>query len=429
MNLAIITPLPPQQTGIVDYAIGLVSGLKSEGFNIDLFTNIDIGYIADLHEFKIFNIHSINTDCLENYDLVIFHMGNNGDFHLYMLALLKKYGGIVHLHDLVLHHLVARLTYGENNPLAYYEIVEEWYGYKVRSLIEKMILTGALPWETELVTDLPLFAECLQYADGCIVHSKYAQDEIVNTFPALPVYRVDQLYPINIQEDQRVPGKSVSIGVFGRVDPHKRVDVIIKVLAQLKKENSQRDFHLIIVGSIDAQCEYLHSMITNCDLDNNVRITGRVSKEEFQTFFADIDLLIALRYPTMGETSAVVMQALQRAIPVIVNDVGWYRELPAQINKISIDHPERDLADILRDLIDNRQTLIDLQRQSVEFRDNHLEFNLSIQQYGDILKKCYRTRMNSVLYKQLAPVFNDLNCLYEPALYTPALKRLIDVFN
>ncbi|RKX23950.1 MAG: hypothetical protein DRP47_12090, partial [Candidatus Zixiibacteriota bacterium] len=127
MNLAIVTPLPPQQTGIADYAIGLVNGLRGEDFNIDLFTNIETGSIAELSNFKIFNLNSIDTDCLEDYDLVIFHMGNNVDFHLYMLELLKKYGGIVHLHDLVLHHLVARLTYGEDNPLAYYEKIAEWY--------------------------------------------------------------------------------------------------------------------------------------------------------------------------------------------------------------------------------------------------------------------------------------------------------------
>jgi len=430
MNLAIVTPLPPQQTGIVDYAIGLVNGLRDEGFNIDLFTNIETGPIAELSKFKIFNLNLIDTaDCLEDYDLVIFHMGNNGDFHLYMLELLEKYGGIVHLHDLVLHHLVARLTYGEDNAPAYYDKIAQWYGYRVRYLIEKMISNGVLPWETELVTDLPLFAECLQYAEGCIVHSEYAQEKIVNTFPELPTYRVDQLYPMDIPEHQHVPGKSLCIGVFGRVDPHKRVDVIIKVLAQLKEENPQRDFHLVIVGSIDIQCEYLYNMINNCNLDSHVKITGRVSNEEFQTLFADIDVLIALRYPTMGETSAVVMQALQRAIPVIVNDIGWYHELPSLVNKISIDHPEEDLLVVLRELVDHRQALIDLQARSVKYRDEHLEYAKSIQQYGTILRQFSRVRMNSVLYKQLAPIFNDLTYLHDPVVYTPVLKRLVDVFT
>ncbi len=40
------------------------------------------------------------------------------------------------------------------------------------------------------------------------------------------------------------------------------------------------------------------------------------------------DACVSLRYPTMGETSGVVVRALALGTPLVVSDVGWFAELP-----------------------------------------------------------------------------------------------------
>jgi glycosyltransferase involved in cell wall biosynthesis len=43
---------------------------------------------------------------------------------------------------------------------------------------------------------------------------------------------------------------------------------------------------------------------------------------------AGSDVLVNLRYPTMGETSGSVIRALSLGKPSVVSDVGWFAELP-----------------------------------------------------------------------------------------------------
>ena len=46
------------------------------------------------------------------------------------------------------------------------------------------------------------------------------------------------------------------------------------------------------------------------------------------SLMAACDVLVNLRYPTMGETSGSVIRALGLAKPLLVSDVGWFSELP-----------------------------------------------------------------------------------------------------
>jgi glycosyltransferase involved in cell wall biosynthesis len=56
---------------------------------------------------------------------------------------------------------------------------------------------------------------------------------------------------------------------------------------------------------------------------------------------AACDVLVNLRYPTMGETSGSVIRALSLGKPLIVSDVGWFRELPDDVVlKVPVDDVE-----------------------------------------------------------------------------------------
>ena len=49
---------------------------------------------------------------------------------------------------------------------------------------------------------------------------------------------------------------------------------------------------------------------------------------DFISWIAAADVLVNLRYPTVGETSATALRGLAAGRPVIVSDHGWYAELP-----------------------------------------------------------------------------------------------------
>jgi glycosyltransferase involved in cell wall biosynthesis len=46
---------------------------------------------------------------------------------------------------------------------------------------------------------------------------------------------------------------------------------------------------------------------------------------------ADCDVCVNLRWPTMGETSGMVLRALSLGKPLVVTDAGWFSELPDSV--------------------------------------------------------------------------------------------------
>ncbi|MDP3464506.1 MAG: hypothetical protein Q8R86_01900, partial [Sulfuricurvum sp.] len=104
LNIAMVTPWPPQNTGIADYAFELAESLSLDGNTIHIITEVE-------NPKKLDNITFITPEefskKFDGYDNIIYHLGNNSSFHIYQIYLLKLTGGIVHLHDLVLHYLMA----------------------------------------------------------------------------------------------------------------------------------------------------------------------------------------------------------------------------------------------------------------------------------------------------------------------------------
>jgi glycosyltransferase involved in cell wall biosynthesis len=59
------------------------------------------------------------------------------------------------------------------------------------------------------------------------------------------------------------------------------------------------------------------------------------------SLMAACDVLVNLRYPTMGETSGSVIRALSLGKPLLVSDVGWFSELPDDaVLKVPVDEHE-----------------------------------------------------------------------------------------
>jgi glycosyltransferase involved in cell wall biosynthesis len=66
-----------------------------------------------------------------------------------------------------------------------------------------------------------------------------------------------------------------------------------------------------------------------------------VPEQRMWSLMAACDVLVNLRYPTMGETSGSVIRALALGKPLIVSDVGWFSELPDDaVLKVPVDDYE-----------------------------------------------------------------------------------------
>src|SRR6185295_4144049 len=83
--------------------------------------------------------------------------------------------------------------------------------------------------------------------------------------------------------------------------------------------------------------------------------TGYVDEADFGAYFAAVDRLVNLRYPSAGETSGTLIRAFEAGKPVAVSDYAQFAEYPDDcVVKIPFGDGEIDaLADFfLRDLPD-----------------------------------------------------------------------------
>ena len=248
-NLALITPWPPQASGIADYAFDLAIGLSQQGANITVFTD-ERTPVAPGHDVRVLHISQFGGP--DPYEHVIYQMGNHPRFHSAMIPLLAKYGGIVHLHDMVLQHLIAFYTCGQGNRRLYAQLLLHWYGQEtLDAFLAWNDAHRRLFWESDRITETPLFEPVLRFAQGCIVHSRFAQQRVQQRLPGLACQVIPQIYR-NTEVVQPRAGTRFRIGVFGSVQPHKHVDKVLRAIARGVAQGADIELH--VVGNLDGTC-------------------------------------------------------------------------------------------------------------------------------------------------------------------------------
>jgi len=345
-KVAMITPWPDQRTGIADYSYDLVVGLAGGGLDVDVYTDCPLARRTALPmEISNVSIRDIQQyPGNSEYQHVIYQMGNNSSFHLEMLALLHDNPGIVQLHDPSLHHLMAFLLYRPDACSEYYRVLNYWYGYKKYREVKKWMELGQGGfWDSERASEIPFFEPVLRNATACIVHSEYARNQVANRMPELPTAVLPQVYrnmqPISIPEQTISRPRTRQIGVFGIVQKHKHVNLILEALRDtveqsVEQVSEQPRYHFHVYGELDSNCLTLPALAKEFGLSRYVTFHGHQPESKFIKALKSVDVCISLRYPTLGETSAIVSRTIQLGIPTVVSDVGWYAELPDCVVKL-----------------------------------------------------------------------------------------------
>lgn len=384
-RIALISPWPDQRTGIADYAYDLAHGL-SVHCQVDVFTSCQnplppsADSDASLKNIRVRPLEEFSGG--ETFDQVVYQMGNCSDFHADQIPVLAKNPGVVHLHDMTLHHLMAFFLFREDVE-AYYDVLRYWYGPATARMVREHNISRELSfWDSERVSDVPFFDPVLQYAQGCIVHSSYARTRINERWPGLPTTCIPQVYR-NVRCKTNVLSKPIRVGVFGIVQPHKHVEVLLEAVA----DSSAQQVEVEVCGALEPSCEELPQLAESLGIADRVTFHGRLPEAEFLQKMSAVDICVSLRYPTMGETSAVVSRALQLGLPTFVNEVGWYAELPDCVKKLPVDRKllRASLRVQLSELADKPQQLADWQAECASFARQSYSFEVVSRRYLSVL--------------------------------------------
>lgn len=322
MRVAYFSPLPPERSGIADYSALLLPALERR---------LDV------------RVARRGTRRLpRGTDVALYHVGNNPEVHGWIVEALRRNRGLVVLHDFVLHHLVAGLTYGSGDPDAYLEAMEVDGGV-IGRLLAHGVIDGLIPplWEIR-PHDYPLVDYVLSAADGLIVHSDYAEGKARGAGFRRPIWRIPMpAWPeADVEPDADVMARgSLRIGFVGNIVPSKRIGQLLAAFVRL--QNAQPDAVLVLAGA--ARGVDLDSRLAALDLvpGKDVLVLGHLDEHRLWSVMASCDICVSLRWPTMGETSGTVVRALGLGLPLVVSDVGWFAELPDEVAaKIPVDESE-----------------------------------------------------------------------------------------
>src|SRR5207244_10331167 len=128
------------------------------------------------------------------------------------------------------------------------------------------------------------------------------------------------------------------IGCFGNLNMNKRIPQLLEAFASVRLRRPGA--RLLLVGA-SAERFDLSRRLERLGLRDGVLREDYVSEERMWSLMAACDVLVNLRYPTMGETSGSVVRALSLGRPLVVSDVGWFAELPDDVVlKVPVDEYE-----------------------------------------------------------------------------------------
>ena len=323
MRLAYFSPLPPARSGIADYSEALIDSLRP---------------LVDLETFS----RADQPFDPSRFDAILYQIGNNA-FHDFVYETALKHPGVVVMHESNLHHLITDLTIRRNDWDAYIRECEYNGGPAAREYAERVRRLEVGP-DYE---GLPLTRRLLERATGVVVHSRFMEGEIREAgfngrIAVIPhgawIPTADRNgYRHKLGLDELTP----LIGVFGFLKPYKRIAESLRAFRRLIRLTPNA--RMILVGEPHPEFP-LEAMIRSMGLSSNVRVLGFTPIEEFVGYLGACDIVLNLRYPTVGESSGTLLRSLGLGKAVLVSDVGSFAEFPEDVClKVPVGAGEEDL--------------------------------------------------------------------------------------
>jgi len=323
MRVAFFSPLPPARSGIADYSEALIESL-SPLVELDIFSGSERPFDS------------------ARYDLAVYHAGNNG-YHGFVYETALRHPGVVVMHESNLHHLIADLTIKRGDWDAYVAACEYEGGAAAREFAQRVRRLEVGP-DYE---GLPMVRRLLESARGVVVHSRFMEREMRSAGYAGPIAVIPHgawipqadrnAYRHKLGLDELTP----LAGVFGFLKPYKRIAESLRAFRRLVRLTPNAK--MILVGEPHPEFP-IEEMIRSMGLSTNVRVLGFVPIEEFVGYIGACDIVLNLRYPTVGESSGTLLRSLGLGKAVMVSDIGSFAEFPDDVClKIPVGAGEEDL--------------------------------------------------------------------------------------
>jgi glycosyltransferase involved in cell wall biosynthesis len=274
---------------------------------------------------------------------------------------------------------------------------------------------------------MPLLSSALKNCLGVVCHSEMAKCSA--TSMGIPALRTELPFATSSAPRQTIRTGPLRIVQFGYLNPYRRTLEILELLAKWPHRQAVR---FDIYGQLWDE-PLVQKRVLDLDLADLVTIHGFAEENHLNLALAAADLVLNLRYPTMGEASGSQMRIWSVSVPSVVPAIGWFAELPDDgVIKISIAHEADELRTILEAMLQDRYCFDDIGyrgRQILDKRHSPATYAATLMRAVNDLP-ALRRRTGSLMAVEAASrrVWGSGSVLPSPALGLGALGDLCDLF-
>ena len=334
-RLAFVSPLPPERTGIADYAVQLLPALARH-FDIELVLRQERTDLpAELAALPRRGVDWFDQHAGE-FDQILYQFGNS-PFHSHMFGLLARHPGVVVLHDFFLSSVLAYEQMSGAMPGAWARALFDSHGYPA-------LLAGQQTDGFEAARDLyPCNLAVLQDATRVIVHSEHARTLARHWYGAQAAANWD-VVPLPrarpARQDRGAARRALGVAddaflvcSFGFIAPTK---LTLELVAAWRASRLHDDPRCVLVlvganhgGDYGTEVDAAIAAAGAGAGAARIRIAGWTDEAVYQQYLQAADAGVQLRSVSRGETSAAVLDCMNYGLATIVNANGSMAALPA----------------------------------------------------------------------------------------------------
>ena len=296
LPLEVWSPLPPSPSGVADYVAEQLPPLSSEAD-----VSVVVERAADVSEDLTSRFRVVEPADANPRALRVYHVGNS-PAHGFIYDEALRTPGVLFLHEWNLHELLLGFAVRSHDFAAYRAQMRREHGE--RGSIAAGAIADALGGK-HWTSVFPLNAEVLKRALAVVCLSEWTARKAEARLPGTPVLRLKHhaLLPAKSRsrEEARarldLPLDASIVLAPGLGTASKSLDAARAAVAMLRLKG--RRVLLVSVGGGSAGAE-----------DDGVKRLGRVSLQDLGDAILAADVVLALRFPSRGEVSGVLMRSL-----------------------------------------------------------------------------------------------------------------------
>lgn len=383
-------------------AIGQI-GIKickslSKIYDVHIWTQSKIEYSKISIPTYIISDYEEDLDILDEYDYLVYNLGNYAGYFREIYEIFEKKPGIVILHDQTMsgfffqYFLEPQFKGGQEKGIELYKnMIKKYYGKEEVDRIDEYISRNMLEnYYIESSLSVKLIEPILEKAKGIFTHGKFFIEKIKDTYAGPMGYSY-----LFIEENQLIKDdiyntisqtNKIKIVSTGIVHPIKHIDVIVDVLQ--KNKNISKKVEYIVIGDFGGEYGEKLKRISENELKECLYMLGYQDKNVMDSAISNADLCVNLRYPNSEIGSLSLIEQLSYGIPVCVFASSIYGEMPDDaVIKVNFDNKFKEIKNILENIIKDKEYYKKIGEKAKLFVKKECTLNKYIENFDKFLKE------------------------------------------